>query len=283
MIIDNEGAPGLALTEVGGCPWGKAYTILIIEDHEVFREGLRICLVRLLAAESAGLTFYFASGLLEAQAMLVRLNPRPDLVILDLNLDDADANDCIDCLEVEWRGVPVVVLSATDDEEVVTRCIVAGVLGYIPKRSNSTIIGSALRLVLAGGHYFPDDQRYKEMLANRPAEKDPLEEDVGVRTRTFSNLFQAQSDLSLPRQIDQLGAREREVLLLVAQGLPNKAIASRLNISLGTVKNYVSKAIKHLGVSSRVQAVRAAFGRGDVMSLAASETHRPDGEHEQCI
>ena len=195
--------------------------ILIVEDHSVYRDGMRQLLrdlggeVEVLEARTGG----------EAQTAIVH-NPDLELVLLDLTLPDIDGFAAMERFRAAQPTLPVVVLSASDNHEDMTMALDRGALGYVPKSTPSAVMLSAIRLVLSGGVYIPS-----EMLGHRA-------------------LNQA-NGLALTN-------RQREVLELILKGQSNKEIARELGLSLPTVKAHVSAIFKALHVKNRTQVVVAA-------------------------
>jgi DNA-binding NarL/FixJ family response regulator len=156
----------------------------------------------------------------------------PELVLLDLHLPEGLA--LLQQLHREHLTLPVVVISGSDEADEALEAIRAGAVGYVPERSNLDTLVSALHLVLAGGIYVP-----------------PLKAAAAVAAPVATAAEIAATALAgLP-----LTPRQKHVLSLMAQGLPNKSIARELNLSVDTVKDHVAAVLKALGVSSRTQAV----------------------------
>lgn len=181
-----------------------------------------------------------------------------DLVLLDLALGDADGFDVLAEFRATYPAVPVVVVSASDRTSDVIRAIDLGAMGFVPKRSSNAALFEALRMVMAGGLYVPPNMLGLEISGHtvggdtvpgvmRPAVDVPL----GERARPEPHQeVQAMADIGLT-------PRQRDVLGLLLQGMPNKLIARELNLSVETVKDHVAAVLRALGVSSRTQAVLA--------------------------
>ena len=214
---------------------GGRLKILIVDDHPLIREALR----QVLQALDRQLE------LLEAQSGdealdLTRLNQDISLILLDLALPGVDGFEVLRRLRDGFPGIPVVVVSAYDNAEMVTRVIDAGAMGYIPKTSTTPILLNALRLVLSGGVYLPPEvlRRHGAIAAAAP------------------QLSAGPAQLRDPREIG-LTERQAQVLALLVQGKPNKLICRDLNLAEGTVKIHVTAVLKALGVTNRTQAVIA--------------------------
>lgn len=206
--------------------------ILVVDDHPLIREALRLVLKGLDAA----------MHLLEAanrDSALAIASEHPDLslILLDLTLPGANEFDLLRELREQYPAVPVVVLSAFDQADVVTSALDAGAMGFIPKTSSSEVLVGALRLVLSGGVYLPP-----EVLRH------PAGPAVGSQQTEMSH-----RDLGLTE-------RQAQVLALLVQGKPNKLICRELNLAEGTVKIHITAILKALKVANRTQAV-IAVGR----------------------
>ncbi|OGA69154.1 MAG: DNA-binding response regulator, partial [Betaproteobacteria bacterium RIFCSPLOWO2_12_FULL_65_14] len=165
------------------------------------------------------------------------------LTLLDLALPDADGFDALSQLREQYPGVPVVVLSASEQPHTVMRAIDAGAMGFIPKTSSNELLLEALRLVMSGRVYLPHDVLRQHQDAPEHA------------LRRSEEANKAGAALS-PRDIG-FTARQADVLALLVQGKPNKLICRQLEIAEGTVKIHVTAILKTLNVSNRTQAVIA--------------------------
>jgi DNA-binding NarL/FixJ family response regulator len=209
--------------------------ILAVDDHPLIRDALRQVLkvldpdLHLISAASAHET------LIEATA-----NPDLNLVLLDLSLPDANGFEVLHQLREAHPGIPVVVLSATDDAATVMRALDDGAMGFIPKTSSNDVLLGALRLVLAGGVYLPTEVLRHSTATHPHPPAAPGAPQLEVTCR----------DLGLTD-------RQAEVLALVVQGKPNKLICRNLNLAEGTVKIHISAILRALNVTNRTQAVVA--------------------------
>ena len=174
---------------------------------------------------------------------------------LDLVLLDADLPDAGDCalpaqLRAEWPAVPIVVISATEDWRRAAEFLHAGMQAFLPTTSRAEVIVNALRLVMSGGRYFPA-QVFEVLCAQGLMQPlSSLEEESGG----VAALEQSNFDADVPG----LSPRQREVLALMIAGRSNKEIAREMNVSVGTVKNYVAIILRIFNTSSRSKAVFAA-------------------------
>ncbi|MDH3287175.1 MAG: response regulator transcription factor [Betaproteobacteria bacterium] len=213
--------------------------ILVVDDHPLIREAVK----QVLQALDQGLELREAQTSAEALEV-TRGNNDISLILLDLALPGADGFEALRQLREEFPGIPVVVLSASEQPETVMRAIDRGAMGFIPKTSSSQLLIQALRLVLSGGIYLPPEVLRKQNGASlRPTDQT------------------AASQLRDPRELG-LTERQSQVLTLLVQGKPNKLICRDLNLAEGTVKIHVTAILRALGVANRTQAVIAVSRLG---------------------
>lgn len=206
--------------------------ILIVDDHALSRDGLRHLLLRSWpdAEIQEAADFAAARGFLDAHS-------DPDLVLLDLGLPDLDGLDGLRVIRGQYGPLPVAILSAEEDAEVVRRAITLGALGYIPKSLDSNATAMAISLILNGGTYFPRNAF--------TGEKAPRAETGNGAARPA------------------LTVRQVEILKLIALGKTNQHIAKMLGLSANTIRAHVSAIFKTLGVNNRTEAAAHAMrGRG---------------------
>jgi len=208
--------------------------ILIADDHELFRDGLRLALEQM----EQGVQIVEAGDYpqaIDAAKSVTDLS----LVLLDLNMPGMSWNDGLQVLRATLNpAVPIIILSATDDRRHVLQAVNLGAAGFIPKTSSSRVMLSALKLVLSGGVYLP------------PALLEQAVEEASAEPQPLANGTNA------------LTPRQREVLTLLGQGKSNKEIARVLDLAEGTVKLHVTAILKALGVNNRTRAVVAAAQMG---------------------
>jgi len=202
--------------------------LFVVDDHPIVRQGL----VGVLEDEADLEVVGAYSTAREALAHVQRL--QPDVVLLDLEMPELDGVAAIPLLLAERADLAVLVFTAYDTEERVLGAIRAGARGYLLKGASAEEIARAVRLVNAGGSY--------------------LEPRVAA---------QVMAQVATPRRASlALSDREREVLHLVAEGLPTKQIARSLSITERTVKFHVNSIFHKLGAENRAQAVALAAQRG---------------------
>ena len=216
--------------------------LLVVDDHPLFREGMR----NILDALGTDVQVTEARDFGEA---LSALHPGADfdLILLDLRIPGMEDSSGIKQLRDRAPDVPVVVISALEDRRVVADAFQHGAIGYIPKTSNSEVMVNALKLVLAGGKYLPP------LMAGAY--------DTGLGTRTEDVAKEASDTPRLTR-------RQRDVLALIGHGKSNKEIADALGLAEGTVKIHVTAILKALKASNRTQAAIAAANMGLVKPSA---------------
>jgi DNA-binding NarL/FixJ family response regulator len=208
--------------------------ILLVDDHTMFRQGLRFLLSDLME----GLQFYEA-GSCEQALTIIAGNP-VNLILLDLEMPGINGLEALNAVIRAAPTVPVAVLSGKEDPLLIRATIEAGASGFVPKSTSSAILVAALNLILAGGVYLPPNT-LKELGSIVPS---------------------ASAATSAHGQTSLLSKRQTAVLLRAIKGLPNKVIAVELSIAEGTVKTHLSGAFRVLGVRNRTEAVFAAAKLG---------------------
>jgi DNA-binding NarL/FixJ family response regulator len=240
-----------------------SFTVLLIEDHPVVRQAYRQQIETLSEASTV-----LCAGSLTDAFRLLDEHPQPDLVLVDLNLPDASGTATIGALRNRAPTLRVAALSGVLDSAVVQACRTAGACGYLPKTFNHEQFQQALRQLQAGRMSFPE-------LAGRslvPAGAHDSQIRIPVRAEMPSPAsWHAPRSPAIPgksagappdARLLGLTDRQRGVLRLMLQGLPNKAICRELALAEGTVKVHVSAVLRALGVSTRAQVVVAAMRSG---------------------
>lgn len=200
--------------------------VLIADDHPLMRDALRPVLRDLFGS---AVTIHDADSV---EASLAALDAESfDLILFDLCMPGGGDAAALMVARERAAAAPVVVISHREDAAVVRQSIAAGAAGFIPKSLNTTLIRSALQLVIDGGQYFPS-----WAFTEREAAPVAGERDLSALTR-----------------------RQRTVLRLLGEGQSNRQIAEQLHLSEWTVKAHVSAVLRKLGVSTRVEA--ALIGR----------------------
>lgn len=205
-----------------------ASTVLIVDDHPLVREGLKG-----LIAEESDLTVCAETGSLRAAQDLVR-EQQPDVVIVDLSLEDGDGLELIRRLKSHYPHIKMLVCSMRDESLFAERAINTGAHGYINKHEVAGHVIDALRRVLAGKIYLSPD----------------------IVDRIVSGFARNQPSTGSP--IQDLSNRELEVFLLIGQGRSTAEIANQLNLSVKTVETHREKIKRKLGLHSASELVRQA-------------------------
>ena len=223
---------------------------LIIDDHPLFRDALRAAIL----SNSPDAEVIDAANVVEAEEILTG-NSDFDLALLDLNIPGVKGFAGLLTLCTNYPKLPIVVVSGHEEGKVIDEAIAYGAIGYIPKSVKSDELMNAIRLVMAGEIYLPEN--YEANIGNS------VDED---RKRTIEKL----SSLT-PQQL--------RVLNMLRDGLLNKQIAYELGVGERTVKAHVSEILHKLEVLSRTQAViEASKLDADAMRELEMKTFREDGE-----
>jgi two-component system response regulator DevR len=200
----------------------KTIRVLLVEDHEVTRVGLRTILGNFPELEVVGESGTAADALAATQRL------KPDLVLLDVRLPDQTGYEV--CRQIHQLGGPtrVLILTSYADEDTVFRCLDAGAEGFLLKEINAEALTRAIRDVAAG----------KAVL------------DPTITSQVLTR-FRSPPESRKKSRLDLLSAQERRVLELVAKGKTNKEIGLELGLSSKTVKNYFSNILDKLQMNRR--------------------------------
>lgn len=207
--------------------------LLLVDDHALFREGLKF----LLRGLDDELVIDEAESCAAATARQGQFSY--DLILLDLNLPGVGGLEALAAMRAAYPQTPVVVLSGEDDPRTIRATIEQGAMGFVPKSSTPEILIQALKLILARGVYLPVSALDGEAV---PVPHAARESSAAV--------------------LAGLSARQLEVLRCVIQGQPNKLIARNLALSESTVKAHLSAVFRALGAHNRTEAVYAAAKLG---------------------
>ncbi|MFE7271476.1 response regulator [Streptomyces sp. NPDC057623] len=222
MVEENPGSPHV-----------DGLSVLLVDDHPMFLDGLRGALLPQEGFHVVG------EASTAEQAVTLHARLAPHVVVLDLGLPDANGTEVIRRLLDDRPQTRVLVLSMSDDDNNVLAAMQAGACGYLVKGADRTQIINGVRTAAAGGAVFSPQ--------------------IAERLRCFFNALAA-----VPGQqaFPQLTPRELEILDLIARGLDYRQIARRLTISDKTVRNHVTNVFAKLHVTDRAQAVIRARNAG---------------------
>ena len=213
---------------------GRPLTVVIADDHPVFRDGLQVTLddepdINVVATVADGDT-----------AVAAVLRSAPDVVLMDLRMPGVGGIEATARIVAERPGTAVIVLTMSDDDDSVFAALRAGARGYLLKEADADDILRAVRAVASGEAVFGPR--------------------IADRVIAFFTTAGLRGAAATP--FPQLTDREREVLDLVARGCDNPTIARRLFLSEKTVRNHVSACLTKLQVASRAEAVALARDAG---------------------
>lgn len=210
--------------------------VLIVDGQPLFREALSLHL-EAIYPESA---VFEANSLNEAQGVLETYS-HFDLIVLDIPAIGVDGVEWLHAIRAKAMGSKIVVMSCLDDPAMVKTLIAQGASGYVAKSAGAGDVRNALHLVLAGEIYIS------------PA---LLVGGAVYQPHHIANVIEV-----VERPVLPLTPRQMDVFHLMAQGLPNKSIATQLNCSDGTVKLHVSAILKALHARNRTEAVQVGVDK----------------------
>jgi DNA-binding NarL/FixJ family response regulator len=222
----------------------KPYSVLLVDDHALFRAGMRFILAD---GEDAASNVLQAGSLTEA----LSLPDAVDVVLLDVQMPGINGMEGLTLIKRRWPKAAVLMLSAQEDHETQQLCLKRGALAFVNKTTSPEQIRAVVLQAASGLLFAPDSSAARSDDALQAAQE-------------------ANDSGSL------LSARQLDVLLLMCEGISNKAIARKLFVSENTVRSHVAAVLKHFGSSTRGEAVMAAQKSGmvsvrpDAASLATS-------------
>lgn len=200
--------------------------VLLVDDHRMVLEGLRVLLAPLEYVEVVG------SAATAADALVVARTTHPDVVLLDLNLPDGNGIDVCRQLLEEQPTLRVVALTTLKERSYLTRMMQAGAVGYVLKNALPEELAEALMKVQAGKKFFSDEMQ-----------------DV---------LLQAESGPAVP----VLTRREKEILAFIADGLTSQQMAERLFVSTVTIESHRRNLLTKLAATNTATLIRIAARQG---------------------
>lgn len=195
-------------------------TVVVVDDHEVLRTGLRYVL------EPHNIRIVGDAGTLDEAKTLVATR-RPDVVVVDVRLADQDGVELIK--DLSRKRVRVIAYSAYSDDRLLARALDAGAMGFVVKGGPSDDLIESIQTVSEGRRWLP-----------RPLTEEEIDEAIKVK-------------------LPMLSRREREILELVSKGMSTDEVAENLGLSAHTVRTHVKNAMRKLEATTRAHAVAIAL------------------------
>jgi two-component system, NarL family, invasion response regulator UvrY len=202
--------------------------ILIVDDHAIFREGLK----RILSDDFKGATFGDAGNATEALEQLWK--KKWDLVLLDITMHGRTGLDVLKEIRSSASTLPVLILSGHPEEQYAVRVLRAGATGYLTKESASRELSNAVRKLLGGGKYIS----------------------ASLAEQLATEIQPPQGDLH-----EKLSNREYQVMLLIAAGKVPKEIGNELSLSAKTISTYRSRILEKLKLRNNAEIMRYVVER----------------------
>ncbi|MGD2144525.1 MAG: response regulator transcription factor [Anaerolineae bacterium] len=212
----------------------KRIGILLVDDHEIVRAGLRSLLER---NEQVKIVGEASSG---TEAVQLATELKPDVVLMDVSMRDMDGVEATRRIKKRTPEVNVLALTVHEEEAYFFEMLTAGASGYVPKRASPQVLLTAITIVSKGEVFL------HPAVAGALVQEYLQEGRSGARKRVY----------------DGLTPRQREVLTLIAEGLSNNEIADDLGISVRTVERHRENIMKRLNLHSRVELVKYALRKG---------------------
>jgi len=212
----------------------KKLRILVVDDHTILRQGLRVLIEAQPDMEVVAEAGDGNEAVRAAEQWL------PDIIIMDIGMPEMDGATATELLKHELPQIKVLALTAHEDTSYLSRMLKAGACGYVLKRAAADELIHAIRMVASGGHYL----------------------DPELTTRFVASYFSQQQQVEYEEKRPLLSRREQDVMRLIAWGYTNKEIAAALRISVKTVETYKARLMVKLDLRSRVDIVRYALHQG---------------------
>lgn len=222
--------------------------VLLVDDHELVWNGTRR-LIEEVARGLEGSPAVAFTAVRDVESACRQVDADFDLILLDYHLPGVGGLQGLRRMQAAFDGATICMVSAEGGAEEIRAVLEAGAAGFLPKSYRESEMATALRLVLQHKVYVPAEFLFAQEVVRAGVADEVRSEDLPGFLR---------SDLS---------ARQRQVLALALQGLPNKTIARRLQIAEGTVKVHLSMVYRALGVSNRVGALCRVLQAGAAGAL----------------
>ncbi|MGE0013308.1 MAG: response regulator [Azoarcus sp.] len=201
--------------------------VLLVDDHGLFRSGIRALLQEYPDFEIVGETADGMEGVKRAKQL------RPDVVLLDLHMPGVSGSDALRLMLQDSDEVHVLMLTVSEDADDLFDTLRAGATGYLLKNIEAETLANAIRMAAHGEPVISQPMMSKLLAIHHEHSTTPTADTAAL---------------------DKLTPRERDILVCIAKGLSNKHIARDLNVAESTVKIHVQSILKKLNLNSRVQA-----------------------------
>jgi len=198
--------------------------VIIADDHPLFRDALQ----QAIENSIKGCKFVSAGNIDQLRCLMREMEPI-EMVMLDLTMPGSSGFSGLISIRAEFPEIPLVVVSANENQSTIRKCIDLGASGFIPKSSGTEFIVEAVQTIQAGEIWLPQGINLEEEIPSEANE--------------------------LIQKVQSLTPQQMRVLSMLTEGLLNKQIAFELGVSEATVKAHVSAVLLKLGVDSRTQAV----------------------------
>ncbi|NRA87496.1 MAG: response regulator transcription factor [Rhizobiales bacterium] len=201
--------------------------VVIADDHPLFRAALKQAIRKI----SANTKIMEVSSLSETSSILLN-EKNIDLLLLDIHMSDSDGFAGLIMYKQAYPLIPIVIVSASEDSKIVKNAIDFGASGFIPKSADLSLIREAINIIFNGQSWWPntDSHTLHKSVSQQNSEE-------------ISSLFLT------------LTPTQSKVFMAISEGLLNKQIAFKMDISESTIKTHITAIFKKLGINSRTQAV----------------------------
>lgn len=208
--------------------------IVIADDHALVRGGMDVLVKSIIPDVQTSQSYDFSSTI-----KLLEELENVDILLLDLLMPGMNSIDSVRYICKKWKDLSVIIVSAKEDINLIKDILQAGAVGYIPKLCSPELMVNAIRLVLSGGIYIPSSI----LNISNEFKTDPI---IDKNSNEY---------IKKNKNKNNLTKRQTQIINLISSGKSNQAIASELNLAVGTVKMHISRMFKQLGVNSRTEAL----------------------------
>jgi DNA-binding NarL/FixJ family response regulator len=219
--------------------------VLLADDHDILRQGLKLLLAAQPDIEVVGEARTGKEAIEQAQEL------QPDIIVMDISMAEMDGMEACQHIRMQYPNIQVLMLTMHESEEYFLQSLRMGAAGYIVKKAAPADLCMAVRTTAHGGAFLYPGLARALIRAY-------------ITPQTPANPSHASSTLNTP--LDVLTPREREVLILVAEGCTNQEIANQLVISIKTVQAHRANMMEKLGLQDITQLVRFAIAHGLITS-----------------